>query len=214
MNRINIFKAMGDLIESGKSEPDELSMPKFKIKNIWSKNLHLFSPLLQVNLNKKIHNMVHQYNGPSNTIAEPHDPFPDNTNATINRDFAIENYRYQPERLDLYRTICKLGLTLVPGPRKYAQVLCFGCILNKNRRDTTAAKAIAEALEPLAQQGYIKGSLSTLSKMRVMDKEDSTTSSRKIIMCYVAITDLGEAYLKANPTELKFLEGGMPYKLP
>lgn len=38
--------------------------------------------------------------------------------------------------------------------------------------------------------------------------------SQKAIVCYVAITNLGEAYLKANPTELKFLEGGMPYKLP
>ena len=47
-----------------------------------------------------------------------------------------------------------------------------------------------------------------------MDYDDSTVSSKKIIVTYVAITDLGEKYLAANPTQLEFKEGGMPCELP
>ena len=209
----SIKKAMGNLILSGKSEPKKLKIPKIKMKNIWSKHSGKFSTTLQAALNQSVHSTMYEYDEPIFTaLKEPHDPFPDDSLLAVNRDFAIKNWGWQPQKLDLYRVICKLGLTY-EMLRKIARVRYFGCTLNKNQKDSTATKAIAEALEPLAKLGYIKGSLLSLGKIRLMDSQDSDVSSQKVIMCYVAITDLGEAYLKANPTTLEFLEGGMPNKL-
>jgi len=216
-NKKSISKAMSNLINSGAKEPKKLSVPKLKVEDIWDKHNNHFSPFLQNIMSNKILNLCHQYDEPTNIatakLKAPHDPYPDDASIK-SRDYAIRVLGWAPEKIDLYRTLCRLGMEYeYDWIRKIALVKYFGCTLDKNRRDSTAAKALAEVLEPLAKRGFIKGALCKLSKIRLMDHLDSNESSKKIIMTYVAVTDLGEQYLLANPTDLEFCEGGLPPKL-
>lgn len=175
-------------------------------QDIWHLHQHKFSPVAQSFLNASVKNTIVEYDDTTDALRAPHDPYPD-------KDWAVKKLGWEPEKVDLYRTLCRLGLEY-EWIRRLGQVKYFGCVLDQGRSDDDAVDALIKLLEPFAQHGYIMGSLLKLSKMDLMDRYNSNNSTQKVVVTYIALNEPGLHHLSANPTRLEFQEGGMPYKLP
>lgn len=182
------------------------------MQDIWDLDKHLFSQKAQELMGHQIKNTVHQYNERTDILQPPYDPYPNSPTVYRSRDQVIKEKGWPGEKVDLYRTLCRLGMEY-QYVRKIALLKYFGCTLSKTRSDLDAADAIAKAIEPFAQQDFIMGSMLKLGKMDIMDRYNSNVSSRKVIVSYITLSEKGERYLRANPCSLEFQEGGIPPEL-
>lgn len=187
--------------------------PSITLDDIWDNNKHLFSIDLQKKMDVKVETTLIQYNESTGVLSKPHDPYPDNDTVLYGRDYAIKTKKWPAAKVDLYRTVCRLGLEH-GFCRKIGLVKFFGAVVDHKVNDDIIANLIAKELESYAQQNFIMGSLVKLGKMNLMDRYNSNVSSKKTIVCYVALNEPGQAYLTANPTNLEFQEGGKPPELP